>query len=162
MSGVIDAGVIVAVVALVVVQQFRPQKVLSAGRKWWAVPAVLVVVAAREPGMVDAGHRAMSVGLLVAGVAAGLATGAAWAWTTRIWTDASGAVWAQGTKAAVAIWAGGLVLRLGLSGIGALTGVHQGTSATLLTLAAMLLARTGIVVLRARRVLPSYGVVAGG
>ncbi|MFI0742073.1 DUF1453 domain-containing protein [Streptomyces sp. NPDC021100] len=162
MSAVIDAGVIVAVVALVVVRQFKPQKVVSGERRWWIVPAVLVVVAAREPGMVDAGHRVASVGLLVAGVAAGLATGAAWAWTTRIWTDESGAVWARGTKAAVAIWAGGLVLRLGLSGIGALIGVHQGTAATLVTLAAMLLARTGIVVLRAQRSLPAYGVVAGG
>ncbi|MGK5638993.1 hypothetical protein ACSNOK_11875 [Streptomyces sp. URMC 126] len=57
---------------------------------------------------------------------------------------------------------GGLVLRLGLFGIGALAGVRQGTAAALITLAAMLVARAGIVVLRARRTLPSYGVVAGG
>ncbi|MER5780718.1 DUF1453 domain-containing protein [Streptomyces mobaraensis] len=162
MSGLIDAGVIAAVVVLVVVRQFKPQKVVSGERKWWIAPVALVVVAAREPGMVDAGHRVASVGLLAAGVLVGLTTGAAWAWTTRIWTDETGAVWARGTKAAVGIWAGGLVLRLGLSGIGALIGVHQGTAATLVTVAAMLLARTGIVVLRARRPLPAYGVVAGG
>ncbi|WP_171162649.1 DUF1453 domain-containing protein [Streptomyces sp. I05A-00742] len=162
MSGVIDAGLIVAVVVVVIGRQLKPQKVMSDLRKWWVVPAVLVVVAAREPGLVDAAHREASVGLLVAGVAAGLATGAAWAWTTRIWTDDAGAVWAQGTRATAAIWAGGIVLRLGLFGTGALVGVHQGTPATLITLAAMLAGRTGVVVHRARRLLPSYRVVAGG
>ncbi|KNB51313.1 hypothetical protein [Streptomyces caatingaensis] len=162
MSGPLTVPAIVALVALLVVRQMKPQKVASGSRRWWVVPAVLTFVALREPGLVDAGHRVASVGLLTAGVLLGIATGAAWAWTTRIWTDDSGAIWARGTKATGAVWAGGMVLRLGLMGIGLLIGVHQGAAGAMLTVAAMLLARSAVVLHRAGRGVPSYGVVAGG
>ncbi|MBH1938617.1 hypothetical protein I5Q34_30900 [Streptomyces sp. AV19] len=60
---------------LVVVRQVKPQKVVSGSRRWWVVPAVLAVVALREPGLVDGGHRAASVGLLAAGALLGIGTG---------------------------------------------------------------------------------------
>ncbi|GAA2935306.1 DUF1453 family protein [Streptomyces thioluteus] len=162
MSGPVSVLVVVALVVLVVVRQMKPQKMVPGSRRWWVVPAVLAVVALREPGLVDAGHRAASVGLLTAGVLLGVATGVAWAWTTRIWTDETGAVWARGTKVTGAVWAGGMLLRLGLIGVGVLIGVHQGAAGAMLTVAAMLPARSAVLLHRAGRLVPSYGVVAGG
>ncbi|MEV4438195.1 DUF1453 domain-containing protein [Streptomyces sp. NPDC049577] len=162
MSGPVDVLVIVAVCVLVVARQLRPQKVAGDARSWWVLPAVLVFMAVREHSPVDSAHPAASAGLLAAGVLAGLATGAAWAWTTRIWTDASGTVWAAGSRATAAIWAGGMVLRLGLYGVGVLAGVRQDSSAAMLTVAAVLLARTGLIVHRSRNAQPAYGVPAGG
>ncbi|MEV6672955.1 DUF1453 domain-containing protein [Streptomyces sp. NPDC051162] len=162
MSGFFDVAVIVAVCAIVLVRQTRPRKVAADARRWWLLPAVLVVLAVRQPGLIDAGHRAASVGLLAGGVLAGLATGAAWAWTTRIWSDESGALWARGGKATAAIWLGGAVLRVALYGLGALVGVHQGGAATMMTVAAVLLARSGVLAHRAQGLRPAYGVPAGG
>ncbi|MGW2185452.1 DUF1453 domain-containing protein [Streptomyces sp. NPDC001667] len=162
MSGFIDVAVIVAVCATVLVRQTRPHKMMDDARRWWVLPAVLVVLAVRQPGLIDAGHRVASVGLLAGGVLAGLATGAAWAWTTRIWFDGSGALWARGGKATAAIWLGGVALRVALYGLGVLAGVHQGGSATMVTMAAMLLARSGVLAHRAQDFRPAYGVPAGG
>ncbi|MFC5723662.1 DUF1453 domain-containing protein [Streptomyces gamaensis] len=162
MSETVDVLVIVAVLALVLARQFRPQKVTADSRRWWLLPAVLLVVAVREPGLLDAGHPTASAALLAGGVLAGLVTGAAWAWSTRVWADRSGAIWAQGGRATAAIWLGGVALRLGLHGLGALAGVHQGGPATMLTMAAALLARSGVVSLRARGLRPAYRVTAGG
>ncbi|MEV0259774.1 DUF1453 domain-containing protein [Streptomyces sp. NPDC050617] len=161
MSGLVEAVVIAAVLVLVLLRQFAPQRVASDVRRWWVLPAVLVFMAVRKPGLVDHAHEAVSVALLAAGVLAGLATGAGWAWTTRVWSDASGALWAQGGKASALVWAGGVVLRLALHAVGAAAGVHQGGSATMLTAAAMLLARSGLVVWKAQGVRPAYRVPAG-
>ncbi|RLV09765.1 DUF1453 domain-containing protein [Streptomyces griseocarneus] len=162
MSGFIDAVVIVAVCAIVLVRQTRPRRAEADAKRWWLLPAVPAVLAVRGPGLIDSGHQAASVGLLAGGVLAGLATGTAWAWTTRIWRDASGVLWAQGSRATGAVWIGGMVLRIALYGAGALIGVHQGSSAALLTVAAVLLARSGVLLHRARDARPAYGVPAGG
>ncbi|MEU4209104.1 DUF1453 domain-containing protein [Streptomyces sp. NPDC026206] len=162
MSGPLDLAVIAGVCALVLARQLKAQKVVSDAKGWAILPAVLIFMSVREPGLIDPDHRAVSVALLAAGTLAGLATGAGWAWTTRIWADASGAVWAKGNGATAAIWLGGVALRLGLSGLGALAGVHQGGPATMLMMAATLLARTGVVVYRAQDIRPAYRVPAGG
>ncbi|MEU5050534.1 DUF1453 family protein [Streptomyces sp. NPDC021096] len=162
MSGPLDAAVIVGVCALVLARQLKPQQVVSDAKSWAVLPAVLIFMSVREPGLIDPDHRPVSLALLAAGVLAGLAAGAGWAWTTRIWTDASGAVWAKGSAATAAIWLGGAALRVGLYGLGVLAGVHQGGPATMLTMAAMLLARTGVVVYRAQHIRPAYRVAAGG
>ncbi|MGW1074525.1 DUF1453 domain-containing protein [Streptomyces sp. NPDC002537] len=162
MSGSFDVVVIVAVCAIVLVRQTRPRRVAADGGRWWLLPALLVLLAVRGPGLIDSGHPAESAGLLAGGVLAGLATGAAWAWTTRIWSDESGATWAQGGRATAAIWLGGMALRAALYGLGALIGVHQGGSAAMLTVAAVLLARAGVLLHRTRDVRPAYGVPAGG
>ncbi|GAA0336988.1 DUF1453 domain-containing protein [Streptomyces blastmyceticus] len=162
MSGFFDVVVIVAVCATVLARQTRPRQVAADAGRWWVLPVVLGFMAFREPGLIDAGHRAESVGLLVGGVLAGLATGAAWAWTTRIWSDESGALWAQGGKATLAIWLGGVALRAALYGLGALVGVHQSGAASMVTIAAMLLARSGVLAHRAQGFRAAYGVPAGG
>lgn len=149
MSGLVDAFLIVAVVALVIARQFRTQRI-DAGGRWWLLPVVLGVVVLREPGIVDTQHHTASVVLLTAELLLGLATGAAWAWTTRIWTGPDGAVWSKSTKASGTVWFVGIALRVGLYALGAALGVHQESSALLLALAATLLVRSGILALRAR------------
>ncbi|MEU6381513.1 DUF1453 domain-containing protein [Streptomyces sp. NPDC046909] len=149
MSGLVDAFLIVAVVALVIARQFRAQQ-LDTARRWWVLPVVLAVVACREPGLVDAHHHTASVLLLAAELLIGLATGAAWAWTTRIWTEPDGAVWSRSTRASGLVWFIGIALRAGLYGLGAALGIHQDSSALLLALAATLLVRSGILAWRAR------------
>ncbi|WP_330293629.1 DUF1453 domain-containing protein [Streptomyces sp. NBC_00576] len=143
MSGLVDALLIVAVVALVVVRQFRTRRI-DTDRRWWVVPVILVVVALREPGLIDIHHRAESITLLTAELLIGLATGAGWAWTTRVWAEADGEVWSRSTKASVVVWIIGIGLRVGLFALGAALGVHQHTPALLLALAATLLLRAGI------------------
>ncbi len=162
MSGLADVLVALAVVVLIVIRQIRPQRV-TPGRRWWVVPAVLVVFALRSPGthgFIDA-QRPLASGLLLAAeLVTGLLMGAAWAWTSRVWTESDGSVWARGTKATTAVWIGGIALRLGLAGLGALIGVRQGTGALLLALAVSLLVRSGILVWRARSVSPVPGQAA--
>lgn len=156
MSGFVNALMIAAVVVLVVVRQFRAQR-MGAGRRWWLGPLILAVVAVREPGILDAHHRVASVVLLGAELLIGLATGAGWAWTTRIWTQPDGSVWSKSTRASVTVWIMGVALRVGLYALGAAVGVHQDNAALLLALAATLLVRSGILAWRAQTVAPSAG-----
>ncbi|MER8009831.1 DUF1453 domain-containing protein [Streptomyces sp. NPDC094149] len=157
MSGLVNALAIAVVVVLVVVRQFRAQRI-GAGRRWWLVPVVLAFVALREPGVVDIHHRTASVVLLGAELLIGLATGAGWAWTTRIWAEPDGAVWSKSTKASVTVWIVGIALRVGLFALGTAVGVHQDSSALLLALAATLLVRSGILLWRSQSVAPDPAV----
>ncbi|MFE5136778.1 DUF1453 domain-containing protein [Streptomyces fagopyri] len=156
MSGLVNALVIVAVVVLVVARQFRTRRV-STDRRWWIVPAVLAVIAVREPGLVDSRHRAGAILLIGAEIIVGLAVGAAWAWTTRMWVEPDGTVWSRSTKAGAAVWGVGIAVRLGLFGIGVLLGVRQNSSALLLALAATLLVRSGILLWRSQSLRPAGG-----
>jgi hypothetical protein len=149
MSGLVDALVIVAVIAVVIVRQFRASRV-DTDRRWWLLPCVLAVLALREPHLLDVRHPATAALVLGAEVIVGLAMGAAWAWTTRVWVEPDGAVWSRSTRASAAVWAVGIGLRLGLFGLGRLLGVHQDSSALMLALAATLLVRSGILIWRTR------------
>ncbi|WP_435879734.1 hypothetical protein [Streptomyces flaveolus] len=91
MSGLLDALMIVAVAGLVVSRQFRAHRI-DTDRRWWVAPVVLGVIALREPGMIDAGHRPASVLLLAAELLIGVATGVGLAWTTRMTSAAHGDV----------------------------------------------------------------------
>ncbi|WP_329402114.1 DUF1453 domain-containing protein [Streptomyces melanogenes] len=159
MSALVNVLVAVAVVALIVSRQVRPQQLADA-KRWWLVPAVLVYLAIREKGLVDPDHHLASVLLLGAEVATGLLMGAAWGWTSKLWTEADESVWTKGTRATAAVWAVGIAVRAGLAGIGALAGIRMGTGALLLGLAASLLVRSGILVWRAQSLPASYGVAA--
>jgi hypothetical protein len=147
MSGFLDALVIAAVVLLVIVRQFRAVR-MDADVRWWLLPGIVAVTALREPDLLDAHHPVTSALVLGAEVTAGLALGAAWARTTRVWVEADGSVWSKSTRAGAAVWFAGVALRLGLYGLGALTGVHQHSSALILGLAATLLVRSGLLALR--------------
>ncbi|MEU2924060.1 DUF1453 domain-containing protein [Streptomyces sp. NPDC007251] len=162
MSGVVNALLIVAVAVIVIVRQFRA-RAINTDRRWWLIPVVLVVVALREPGILDAHHRTESALLLVVELIIGAATGAGWAWTTRIWREPDGVVWTKSTKASVAVWIVGIALRIGIYGIGSALGLHQDSSALMIALASTLLVRGGILVWRAQSLgaedgpAPAYG-----
>ncbi|MFE9613471.1 DUF1453 domain-containing protein [Streptomyces sp. NPDC006012] len=149
MSGLVNALAIVAVVVLVIARQFRARRI-STDRRWWIVPLVMVFIALREPGMIDAHHRVESVALLAAELLIGLAMGAGWAWTTRVWTEPDGTIWNKSTKASAAVWGAGIALRVGLFAFGAALGVHQDSSALLLALAGTLVVRSGVLIRRAQ------------
>ncbi|MEU0599457.1 DUF1453 domain-containing protein [Streptomyces sp. NPDC006393] len=149
MSGLVNALVIVAVAALVIVRQFAARR-LDADRRWWVLPAILAFVALREPGIIDPHHRTESVALLAAELLIGLGTGAGWAWTTRIWAEPDGTVWTKSTKASAAVWIGGIALRAALFALGAVLGVHQESGALMIALAGTLLVRSGLLVWRTR------------
>ncbi|MEU7300297.1 DUF1453 domain-containing protein [Streptomyces sp. NPDC007206] len=162
MSGVVNALLIVAVAVIVIVRQFRA-RAINTDRRWWLIPVVLVLVALREPGILDAHHRTESALLLVVELIIGAATGAGWAWTTRIWREPDGVVWTKSTKASVAVWIVGIALRIGIYGIGSALGLHQDSSALMIALASTLLVRGGILVWRAQSLgaedgpAPAYG-----
>lgn len=153
MPGLVNALLIVAVVVVVIARQFRTRRI-DTDKRWWIVPVVMIVVALRKPGVLDAHHHTASALLLGAELLIGLAMGAGWAWTTRIWADPDGAVWSKSTKASMAVWGVGIALRAGLFALGAGLGVPQDSSALLLALAVTLLVRSGVLVQRVRA-LPS-------
>ncbi|MBV2357021.1 DUF1453 family protein [Streptomyces sp. J2-1] len=162
MSGLVNALVIVAVVVLVVVRQFRARPVTN-DRRWWLLPLILGFVALRGGGLVDPHHHTASVALIAAELVVALATGAGWAWTSRMWTEADGVVWTRSGRTSAFVWIGGIVLRVGLYALGALAGVHQDSGALILGLACTLLVRAGVLALRAQSTgsaanrVPAYG-----
>ncbi|WP_432002296.1 DUF1453 domain-containing protein [Streptomyces sioyaensis] len=162
MSGTLNIVVIAGVIALVFIRQFAAQRLSSEGKAWWLIPVVLTVMAVRQPGLVDPVHHVASAVLLGLEILIGLACGAGWAWTTRIWTDEDGAVWTKGGWAAAGVWLCGMVLRVGLMGIAAAMGIHQGSAATMLSVAAMLLTRAGVTTWRAQVVHRTYRVPVAG
>lgn len=149
MSGLVNVLVIVAVAALVIVRLFRTRR-FDADRRWWLVPAVLTVVALREPALLDPDHHGASAAQLTAELLIGLGTGAGWGWTTRIWAGQDGTVWTRSSTASAAVWIGGIALRIGLAVLGSSLGIRQGSAAVLLTLALTLLTRSAVMALRAR------------
>ncbi|MEU3711757.1 hypothetical protein [Streptomyces catenulae] len=162
MSGLLNTVVIIAVVAYVFIRQFSAQPLSSRGSNIWLVPAILGGMALREPHLLDAAHPTAAAVLLAAGTLLGLASGAGWAWTTTMWTEADGTVWTKGGLRTAVVWLCGMAVRLGLGGVGHLWGVHQGTGTMMLSIAAMLLSRSGVTLWRARSVQPAYRVPVGG
>jgi hypothetical protein len=159
MSGLVNALVIVAVIGVVIARQLRPRQV-SAGGRWWVIPAILAVMAVRDGGLIDPDHRDLAFALLAAELVVGAAMGVVWATTTRMWTEKDGTVWSQGTKATIAVWVLGIAIRIGLFGAAAAMGVHQHTGSILLAVAATLLIRAGVLMWRAQHVESSYRTVS--
>ncbi|MFG2718393.1 DUF1453 domain-containing protein [Streptomyces sp. NPDC048416] len=156
MSALLNVLVAVAVVALILARQFKPQR-LDGSRRWWLVPAILLFFSVKNGDLVDHHHPTASVALLAAETLIGVLMGVGWAWTSKTWTEADGTMWSRGTKATAGTWVLGIVLRLGLAGLGALAGIHLGTGAILLALAASLLVRGGILMWRAGPAATPYG-----
>ncbi len=161
MAGLVNLLVILAVVALVVRRQLRPQPI-DTERRYWLLPLVLAAVALRDPRIVDPAHTAAAVALLVAGLLVVVAMGSVWGWTVRIRPGADGRLWVRGTRATVAAWAGLLAVRAGLYGLGAALHVQQSTDALLLTLGALLLVRGAVVNWRVRTLAPAAGAPLAG
>ncbi|MEW2545439.1 DUF1453 domain-containing protein [Streptomyces sp. NPDC047002] len=147
----------VAVAVLIIARQVRPQRIGGGGRKWLVVPVVLVVLGAKQGGVIDPHHTALSAGLLAAELVVGLVMGAGWAWTSRVWAEPDGSVWSRGTKATAGVWVGGLVARLALMGLGALAGVHQSTGALLIALGVSFALRGALLLHRGGALSPAGG-----
>lgn len=162
MGSTANVALAVVVVVYVVVRQFRARRITSDSRRMLVVPAVLAVLALRDHSLIDHAHRTASVALLVVSILLEVAMGFAWGFTTRVWRDASGTVWAKGTVATGFAWVGMIVARIALYAVGSAMGVAQGEGVLLLSLAAVLLVRTAVVSWRARETGPSYGVPAVG
>ncbi|WP_433340418.1 DUF1453 domain-containing protein [Streptomyces sp. CA-253872] len=160
MSGALEILLVVAAVLLIAFRLFRAQRI-DGGRRWWLLPAILAVVALRQPGLVDHTHPSAAVTLLLLNVLVGLLTGAAWAWTSRVWREADGSLWSSGSKTAGAVWCGGILIRLALYGVGSSLGISQHTPVLLLGLAATFLARGLLLNRRAALLGPSYGEGSG-
>jgi hypothetical protein len=154
MSGWGNVLVIVAVIGIVIARQLRPRRV--GGGRWWLIPAVLVVLAVRDGGFIDPHHQDAAIALFAAELVVGGAMGIVWAGTTRIWAEADGAVWMQGTRATITVWMLGIAVRAGLYAVAAAEGVHQQSASLLITVAATLLIRTGVLFQRAQGLEPSY------
>ncbi|WP_018535958.1 MULTISPECIES: hypothetical protein [unclassified Streptomyces] len=148
MSGPTEVLVIVAVVVLVLVRQFRTER-LSMDRKWWLLPLILGFVAVKDGSLADPQHMAESGVLLGIELLVSLGTGIGWAFTTRIWADEYGDVWTKGTVATAGAWAGGIAARAAVVGVGLAMGVHLGSSSLMLGIALSLLARSGVLMWRA-------------
>ena len=162
MGSTANVALAVVVVVFVVARQFRARQITGDSRRMLVVPAVLAVLAVRDHNLIDHAHRSSSVALLVVSILLEVAMGFAWGFTTRVWRDASGTVWAKGTLATGFAWGGMIIARIALYAIGSAMGVAQGEGVLLLSLAAVLLVRTAVVSWRARDMEPSYGVPAVG
>ncbi|BBB00709.1 hypothetical protein RVR_7814 [Actinacidiphila reveromycinica] len=159
MSGLVNALVIAAVVALVLARQLRPRVV--AGGRWWLLPVVLIALTVRDGGgLIDGQHQDASVALLSAELAVGAAMGVVWATTTRMWRESDGRVMAKGTKATLAVWLLGIAVRGGLYAVAAAASVHQSSSSVMLAVAVTLLIRSGVLLWRAQGLAPSYRAVS--
>lgn len=158
MSGPMEILLVGAAAVLVIGRLFRANQV-GQGR-WWLLPVVLGFLAFSKHDLVDPHHEGSSVALLVLELVIGLLIGAGWAWTSRVWTESDGTVWSKGTKAAAAVWAGGILVRVALYGVGSALDIRQGSAALMLGLAATFLARGGVLLHRAGLLRSTYGVNA--
>ncbi|MFG2821991.1 DUF1453 domain-containing protein [Kitasatospora sp. NPDC048365] len=147
------ANVLIAlvVVVLVVGRQLKARP-LETGRRPWLVPAVLAVIALRDPALIDHDHRVTAVLLLAGSLLTTLAMGCVWGWTVRLWRDDSGTLWTKGTRATAYAWLGMIAVRIGWYGAAAALHVRQGSAVLLLSLGGMLLVRGLVVNWRARGV----------
>lgn len=156
MSTLANVLAIVAVIALVLSRQFRTTQVTAGGR-WWLIPAVLAFLALRNYALVDTAHVGASAGLLVLELVAGGLMGVAWAWTTRMWTEGDGTVWAKGTKATALVWVGGILMRGAVVGLGFALGVALSIGGLMLSLALSLFVRAAVIRWRGERLRSEYG-----
>ncbi|MHA6763258.1 DUF1453 domain-containing protein [Streptacidiphilus sp. PAMC 29251] len=160
MNSTANVALVVVVVVYVVARQFKARRVSEDGRKMLIVPALLAVLAFKNGNLVDPAHKDAAAALLVVSIVLEVGMGFAWGFTTRIWRDASGAVWYKGTKATGFAWTGMILVRVLLYVVAGGLGIATGQGALLLSLAAVLLVRKAVVTWRAREVGPSYGVAA--
>jgi membrane protein CcdC involved in cytochrome C biogenesis len=155
MSTVITALIAVAVVVLVIIRRFSSQPVNE--RRYLILPIILIVIGVRDGKLISGQHATTSAVLLVAEIVVAVAMGLAIGFTTRVWRDDGGRLWSKGTKATAGVFAGSLLLRGAMYGIGAALGVHTGTGTILVYVAIWLLAQYVAIVWRASRLESARG-----
>ena len=162
MSSAENIAVVVLVVGWVIARQFQARRFSGDARRMLVLPAVLAYLGLRSHNLLDPHHQATAAALLVIGVIVEVGMGTVWGFTTRVWRDQSGTVWAKGTKATAYAWTGMIAIRIALYAIGAALGVAAGEGPMLISLAALLLVRSAVVTWRARDLDPAYRIPAAG
>ena len=160
MSSAENIALIVAVVAWVVARQFQARQFSGNARRMLILPAVLTFMGLRSHNLLDPHHQATAAALLIIGVVVEVGMGTVWGFTTRVWRDSNGVIWAKGTKATAFAWVGMLLIRVALVAIGSSLGVATGEGPIMLSLAALLLVRSAVVTWRARDLGPAYRIPA--
>lgn len=150
-----DVAAVMAVLVLVLVRQFRPRPLDT--RRFWVLPGILVVLAYTHGPLLDAHHRVLSGAILAGMTLVALLGGVCWGRTVHTWRTEDGRTWTRGTRASLAVWAGVAAARAALAGTAHLLDVHMNTGSLLLSLAGMLLGRTGALALRERPPHPPRG-----
>ncbi|QMU78719.1 DUF1453 family protein [Streptacidiphilus sp. PB12-B1b] len=162
MSSAANVVLIIAVVGYVVARQFKARQFSGNARRMLILPAVLAFLALDNHDLLDRHHQTTSAALLVIGVVVEVGMGCVWGFTTRVWRDENGTIWAKGTKATAFAWLGMVLIRVGLIALGSALGVASGEGAIMLSLAALLLVRSAVVTWRAREIAPAYRVPVAG
>jgi hypothetical protein len=162
MNSIANVALIIVAVVYIVARQFSARQITGDTRRMLIIPGVLAFFGLRDHHLLDHAHQTSSAALLVVGIVLEIGMGFAWGFTTRIWRDAAGTVWAKGTVATFAAWVGMIIIRLGLYAVGGAMGIAMSQGSIMLSLAAVLLVRTAVVTWRARELGPSYGVPAVG
>jgi hypothetical protein len=131
----------------VLVRQFRTRRIRAARMLWSLVYVALGVL---TPGLVDRDRLGPSVALGVAVVLVGAAVGFAYGRLILVWHDGEGQAWFRATWIAVPVFLGVFAARGTVLAIGSAASVHIGPGFLLFSFAAMLLARTAVLIHRAR------------
>lgn len=147
--------------ALVVYRQMRARQV---GPRAVVLPLILLgdglytaYLAGHPTGLLDHGHLAASVALLVVGLMVDIGLGAWRATTMYAWRDEQGALWRQGTKLTALAWLVSIGVRIGLVvGAGYLMHVQEPTAVLLLGAGVTLVTQNLFVARRAEHQ-PSVG-----
>ncbi|MFJ1756284.1 DUF1453 domain-containing protein [Kitasatospora sp. NPDC088134] len=150
MTALSNVLIAVAVIVLVVGRQLRARR-LDTERRFWLLPLVLAAVALRDPVLIDPAHQVTAAVLVAGSLLTTVGMGCAWGWTMRLWRDADGALWTQGSTATVFAWVGAILVRAAWYGVGSALHVHQSSSVLMLSLALLLLVRSTTVAWRARQ-----------
>ncbi|MBO3751275.1 hypothetical protein J5X84_34820 [Streptosporangiaceae bacterium NEAU-GS5] len=120
--------IIVALAALAfsIYRQMRPTPVVA--DKALLLPAVLIVLGVVQGGLTEGGSVALLTLELAAAVVSGVVRGA----TMRLWRDASGALWRQGTIWTAVAWILSIAIRIGLVLLSHPAGAHAVSTASIL------------------------------
>jgi hypothetical protein len=153
----------VLVVGLLVARQLRPRQARETSAARFVL--ILAVIGIVETVQTVNGHRvpADTVALIVVGLLIGVAFGAVRAWSMRVWRDAEGVAWRQGTWLTAVLWIASLAAHLGIDVVvDRTTSIDGLSSATILIyLAVTLGTQRELVRERAARI-PSPGRISAG
>lgn len=159
MTQILIGLVFAALVVFILVRRFGARKIGSELRLF-VIPIVLVAVAALQSDFIDAKAPLLSESLLALGTLLAGALGAGVGYTMRIWRDAAGTPWSKGTKLSVLMLIATILVRVGIIAADYALGLAPSTGASVLFVAAWLLAQNAVIAWRVRT-LPAPAVSVG-
>ncbi len=148
MHEVINAVLIAAVVAFVIVRRFLARPIDM--RKLWVLPVVIAVIGFAQGGAIDTRHTGLSAVLLAAEIVVAGLLGIGLGATMRVWRDTGGSAWSKGTWTTFGVFLLSIATRGGLVALGYAAGVHAGSAAIMVSAAVWLLAQNAVISWRVR------------